>query len=255
MLFEKSRGASKNKKPQEENGAGRGLPYIASGIFSRAPSGYLNYCTFSVLGTDSAGRRRRLKIDTLSESAAREIAAGCGISEPEAVLCEPRTPTPDQLEYALDLGITVPDGACEEDVSCMISRVTDDDANIPSTDAAVYADHKGLHFSAWIGERAFYNMLYSKLGRRDKLTFFAYAVCCYLTSRAPGNPDADENAERFERFADEFISDEAVVSSAESYGGEELIAFGTYGGRTRTAAYSAAARYVLGFIENAPSEQ
>ena len=97
------------------------------------------------------------------------------------------------------------------DVSCMLARVAEGDESIPTHDAAVYADHKGMHFSAWIGERAFYNQLWNRLGARDKLTFFCYAVKCHLTARRPCNPESDPDIGCFEAFADRYIHDRSVT--------------------------------------------
>ncbi|NLE12111.1 MAG: hypothetical protein GX628_00375 [Clostridiales bacterium] len=247
MLFGNGKSAGEPASGGRSGETPRGnLPYIEAGIFSRAPLGKINYCTFQASGKDEEGKARRLRIDTVSEQAAYEQAIQSGITDPVLTLRPPRKPTGEQLDYAGDLGITVPADACEEDVSCMLARVAEGDESIPTHDAAVYADHKGMHFSAWIGERAFYNQLWNRLGARDKLTFFCYAVKCHLTARRPGNPESDPDIGCFEAFADRYIHDRSVTDSLAGYDGEDLIEFGTYGGRTNTAAYAAAAREFVG---------
>jgi len=222
------------------------LPYINAEIFERGLNGYLNYGLYNVTGEDSSGATVSVKINSINEASAYQQALNSGINEPLKVTAEEfKTPTEQQIEYALDLGITLPDDACHEDVSCLINRVTEDDERSPEEALAIYADRKGSQFSAWIGEKAFFNLLFMKLAHRDKLAFFIYCVYCYLHSKHVGNLDDSTDAELFYKFADQYSADKIVNSSLNKFEGESLIGFGSYEGKTGTSAYIVAAKFLL----------
>lgn len=222
------------------------MPYINSAILERGSNGYLNYGLFKVKGIDHNGKSVSFEINSISEESARQQVISGGLSEPITVTpIEFRPPTVQQLEYALDLGITMPEDVCHEDVSCLINRVNEDDEKSPPIPLAIYADRKGAHFSAWIGEKAFFNMLFMKLEHRDRLAFFAYCVYCYLYSKDIGNLDDSDECGLFYEFADSYSADVMVNSSLNKMEGASLIAFGNYDGKTGTAAYIVAAKFFL----------
>lgn len=222
------------------------MPYINSTIFERSSNGYLNYGLFEIKGTDKDGNVISFKTNSINEESARQQAVSGGVSEPITVKpIDFKVPTTQQLEYALDLGITMPEDVCYEDVSCLINRVNEDDEKSPPVSLAIYADRKGAQFSAWIGEKAFFNMLFMKLNHCDRLTFFAYCVYCYLYSKPVGNLDESEDVELFYKFADDYAADVMVNSSLNKMEGESLIEFGRYEGKTSTSAYIVAAKFFL----------
>ena len=224
------------------------LPYINANIFDRGLNGYLNYSLYLVSGFDLNDKKTIVKINSISTEGARQQALSSGLKEPlEIIMIEFKAPTEQQIEYALDLGITIPERACHEDVSCMINRVIEDDEKSPPVSLAIYADRKGAQFSAWIGKKAFFNMIYTKLEHRDRLAFFAYCVYCYLYSKTVENLDESTDAELFYEFADKFSADASIKSSLNKLEGAALIEFGTYKGKTGTTAYVVAAKF---FLEN-----
>ena len=219
------------------------MPFINSAIFERGSNGYLNYGLYEV-----KGENQKFKINSINEATAHQHMLCSGFGEECTITpIEFKTPTVQQLEYALDLGITIPEDVCHEDVSCLINRVNEDDEKSPALNLAVYADRKGAQFSAWIGEKAFLNMLFLKLEHRDKLAFFAYCVYCYLYSKAVENLDESDDAALFYNFADAYSADVILNSSLNKMEGASLIGFGTYEGKTSSAAYIVAAKF---FLEN-----
>lgn len=227
--------------------------HINANIFSRGLNGYLNYCCYQISGmrmTSKGPKKFISRVNTLNEASAKEMALSSGLSEPISITVSKfKEPTPQQLEYAYDLGIDIPENACSEDVSCMICRITESDEKTPSMPLAVYADRKGAQFSAFIGEKAFLNMLFLRLEQRDKFAFFAYCVYCYLVSKSLGDLDASPLADMFYRYADINTGRPEIVASINKYNGSSLVEFGTYGGRTRTAAYTSAAQFVVKYID------
>lgn len=239
----------KNEQERERsslNNCKSSMPYINSAIFERGSNGYLNYGLFEIKGTDSDGKNVSFKINSINEESARQQVLSSGLSDPVTVTpVEFKKPTAQQIEYALDLGITIPEDVCHEDLSCLINRVNEDDEKSPPVPLAIYADRKGAHFSAWIGNKTFMNLLFLKLEHRDRLAFFAYCVYCYLFSKPVGNLDESEDADMFYNFADEYSADVMLNSSLNKMEGSSLIEFGTYDGKTSTAAYIVAAKYFL----------
>ncbi|MCL2517093.1 MAG: hypothetical protein FWF15_00890 [Oscillospiraceae bacterium] len=254
-IFKMFKSQKKDSKQisDDNNLSNSSLPYINANIFNRGMNGYLNYGLYLVSGFDSNDKKVTIKINSTSNEGARQQALGSGIKEHslEITMTEFKTPTEQQIEYALDLGITIPDRACHEDVSCMINRVTEDDEKSPPVPLAIYADRKGAQFSAWIGEKAFFNMMYIKLEHRDRLAFFAYCVYCYLYSKTVENLDESPDAELFYAFADKFSADASINASLNKLEGAALIEFGTYEGKTGTAAYVVAAKF---FLENSKKD-
>ncbi|MBO6231756.1 MAG: zinc ribbon domain-containing protein [Ruminococcus sp.] len=64
-----------------------------------------------------------------------------------------RKPTDGQLAYATDLSISLPPGACFEDVSALISRVVDDDEAPVCEELAVAAYCNGWNLSRYSGTK------------------------------------------------------------------------------------------------------
>jgi len=230
-------------------GADGGLPYIPAGIFDRGMNGYLNYCRFEVTGRDGDAPKgiRTLRIDAVSEAAAIAAAHGSGLGEPyEVKACLHTMPSAVQREYARDLGITLPEDVCGEDAACLIARAVEDDSEVPSTGLALYADRHGVRFSAWIGKKAFCNLLWRSLDAHDRLCLFVYCVDCYLNSRPLEDPDASDSA-GYAKFADEYIENAEVMRTLERMEGEGLLGLDAYSAKTYTAAFTAAVGFLRGY--------
>ena len=59
-------------------------------------------------------------------------AAADGLVDPLTVQVEQQIPPIDrQMDYALELEAMIPDGVCKDDVSAIISRITDEDEEAP----------------------------------------------------------------------------------------------------------------------------
>lgn len=239
--------AAKTKTSLENCRSLSSMPCITADIFDRGENGYLNYARYEISGSGESGPQTTL-INARSESEALENATSSGIKEPLTAVRRPHSePLAKQVEYARDLGITLPPGLCEEDLISMINRVVEDDNDSPSTGLALYADKRGVLFSAWIGQRAFYNMMFAMLGARDRLAFFVYCVWCYLYSKPISDLDASDAAAECYRFADTYEQDKQINASISRYDGSSLIEFGRYSGKTRTAAFTAAVNFLRGY--------
>lgn len=224
------------------------MPYISAAIFDRGLNGYLNYCRYEVSGRDaSSDGMRTLSIDAATGEAAAAVAYSSGLTAPLSIVPRPhKTPGALQLEYARDLGVTLPEDVCAEDAACLIARAVEDDTSVPSCGIALYADRHGVRFSAWIGMRAFLSLLWRSLSLHDRLALFVYSVSCYLDSRPLEDPD-DRDPAGYARFADEFIDNAEVVRDLERSEGESLLGFDAYAAKTNTAAFTAAVGFLRGY--------
>ena len=235
-----------NLTPDKELTETQLMPYIPSAMFDRGLNGYLNYCRYRVTGHDGSGMRT-LSIDAATEDTAAAMALSSGLSSPLTIVpCPHKTPGALQLEYARDLGITLPEDVCAEDAACLIARAVEDDTSVPSKGIAQYADRHGVRFSAWIGMCAFLNLLWRSLSMHDRLYLFVYSVSCYLDSRPLEDPD-DHDPAGYARFADEFIDNAEVVRNLERSEGESLLGFDAYTAKTYTAAFTAAVGFLRGY--------
>ncbi len=122
-----------------------------------SPSGgFMNYAKYKVSGTNSAtNRAKSITCDCFSEEEAIAMAAEAGLGEPYTIAIVPfELPSDRQIEYAADLGIAIPDGACMKDVSAMIDRVLENDENPPDDWTTKNAIRNNVKFSRYIGRKA-----------------------------------------------------------------------------------------------------
>lgn len=163
------------------------LPMADIGNYISPSGGYLNYAEYKVVGTNSStGRKNTRKYSGKYESDVIQAAIDDGLSEPFELTPIPfREPTERQLSYALDLGASIPSGACFDDVSAIIGRIVDDDEAAPPSSLSLYADKCGARFSKLIGEDAFWGVLFYELPSRDLSAFYAYSVYCKETHQSP----------------------------------------------------------------------
>ena len=117
-----------------------------------SPSGgFINYTIFQVVGKNPDTKRKNKRIiEAKTQEIAYEKAKEKGIVEPfEITILPAPKPTERQLEYAQDLGAPIPKGACQYDVSAIISRITDNSEQQVSERFAKLADEYGILFSRY----------------------------------------------------------------------------------------------------------
>lgn len=144
-----------------------------------SPSGgYINYAIYRVQGVNNdTGRKNTKTFNVKNEKFARGTAIFNNLNEPFDITVVPaQKPSSNQLDYAIDLGASIPNDACAEDVSTIISRIMDDDINSPNLELAKYADNVGVCFSRFIGANALLFRIVHFLQFSDLATFYVYAV-------------------------------------------------------------------------------
>lgn len=141
------------------------LPLAEIGGYVSPSGGFVNYGRFCVTGMNSStGRKNTKRYEAQTEADARAAAADDGLVEPMTVQVEPQIPPTDrQMDYALELEAMLPDGVCKEDVSAIISRITDEDEAAPDPGLSLYAHACGVKFSRFVGEKALLSYMVSQM--------------------------------------------------------------------------------------------
>ena len=132
------------------------LPRVTLNGYRNLSGGYVNYNRYCVVGINGQTRRKNKKIFAAKTAEdAIFLALKAGLSDPFSVTVEHLMPPSErQIAYAHDLGATWPDDACMEDLSAIISRITDDDEDCPTEQLAQHADKAGMMFSMYMGRKA-----------------------------------------------------------------------------------------------------
>lgn len=126
-----------------------------------SPSGgFVNFAIYQVIGINpKTGRKNKRVYKEFREEYAIKRAEIEGFVAPfEVHLLKSESPSERQLEYAKELGITIPEGVCRLDVSALISRVTDDDEGPADENLASQAHIYGVQFSRYHGRKAILSM-------------------------------------------------------------------------------------------------
>lgn len=154
------------------------LPLAEIGGYVSPSGGFVNYGRFCVTGMNSStGRKNTKRYEAQTEADARAAAADDGLVEPMTVQVEPQIPPTDrQMDYALELEAMLPDGVCKEDVSAIISRITDEDETAPDPGLSLYAHACGVKFSRFVGEKALLSYMVSQMHGAARGELYAYAV-------------------------------------------------------------------------------
>ena len=195
------------------------------------------------------GRKRKRTYSAANELEAKRLAEVDGTLVDEITEMPPEPPTERQLDYAKDLGISIPANASKDDVSDLISLKVDRDR--PATERHKnFGRMYNLEFSDFIGKKRLFSRIQFALsasGREKELlswfTFRVYRGLFYGSENAPISKPDDPI---IEEIAEELVTDEKVIKSVRRYNGSDLIWFGTWtspdgyvhtGGSKRTEAY------------------
>ena len=148
--------------------------------------------SFEITGKGKESGRKRNRIYSAGdENEARLLADNDGTLVEEITELPPEPPTERQLEYATDLGISIPQNAAKSDLSDLISLKVDKDK--PSTTRhREFANRFGVVTTQYIGKKALFDRIQSALvapGREvELLSWFVYRVYRELTGGADDAP-------------------------------------------------------------------
>lgn len=195
------------------------------------------------------GRKRRRIYTAPNEAEAKQLAEADGTLVEEITEIPPDPPTERQLDYARDLGISIPANATKDDISDLISLKVDRDK--PATERHKNFGRKyGLEFTNYVGKKALFNRIQAALvvpGRElELLSWFTFRVYRELASGSDSAPITGPDDPTIKEIANELIAEEKIIKSVRRYEGSELIWFGEWtssdgyvhtGGSNRTEAY------------------
>lgn len=199
-------------------------------------------------GNDTGGKRKRI-YSAANELEARQLAENDDTLVEEVTEIPPEPPTKRQIDYAKDLGISIPANATKDDLSDLISLKVDRDK--PATER-----HKNfgrlyhIEFSDYIGKKALFNRIQAALvapsREKELLSWFTFRVYRELSGGADNAPIEGPDDPIIEEIAEGLLSEEKIIKSIRRYNGSQLIWFGEWtspdgyvhtGGSNRTMAY------------------
>lgn len=207
---------------------------------------YLEWHLYKVQGTNGeTGRKKTIKLVAHDQESAETELALRGLLPPYRFTEEEfDAPTDNQMSYAIDLGIEIFPSMTRKDVSTLIERELEPEAD-PSEGLMTYAYNKNIYFSPFVGLESLCNIIFNTLSGRDKAVFFCYAVYCSVNGVELDNLDESPDREKFYEFGDMYAEAETFKASLENYSGEDLITFeSNYGASKRRKAYQLAANFL-----------
>lgn len=152
-----------------------------------------------------------------------------------------RGPSERQENYARDVGVFIPQGACYIDVSALLSRYEENDYKAATPGFLEYIASKGWRGSALIGYEAMFKPVLDRtyafeqdMEEREKIALYAYCAVKGRKGEPVGNLLKDENKETYFAFADRVLEDEKLLASFRRLGVSEY-----YAPEKRTAIYQA----------------
>lgn len=195
------------------------------------------------------GRKRHRVYSALTEEDARKLAEADGTLIEAVNEIPPDPPTEKQIEYARDLGISIPLNATKDDLRDLISLKVDRDK--PATERhKAFARNYGLDFTNYIGKKALFNRIQAALIapglEKQLLSWFTFRVYRELAGGAENAPITGPNDPIIVEIAAQLSADEKILKSVRRYEGADLIWFGEWtapdgtvhnGGSNRTAAF------------------
>lgn len=214
---------------------------VTFGDYISESGGYCNYAKYDVIAVNpKTNRKNKVRVEAKDKSQAIEIAKKeKELIEPFEVKVVPfSTPTERQIEYALNIGMIIPDDVNIEDIGAMLTRFENESTGA-SQELANYAEAVGVNFSAYIGYKELISCIAS-VSNRERCALFAYAINQSLKKAPIENMKTDLKCSVFYAFADYALSNEKILKSIKSREIEDYI--NPYKG---TIAYKEALAFIL----------
>ena len=200
------------------------LPMADVGGYAGPSGGFVNFGRFKVVGVNAGtGRKNAKRYEAKDEEGARAAAEADGLGEPMTVEVEKlEDPTEQQMAYALDLKAVIPAGACKEDVSAIISRITDEDEAAPDPGLSLWAHDCGVRFSRFVGHDALLGYMVHQLQGSDAGTLYAYAVFLQEKGGSFSDPRRLPVYDGLKRCGEAVAADPALMKSLEGRDADDL---------------------------------
>lgn len=180
-------------------------------------SNQLRFHRYKVKGKNpTTNRMKTCVVVAQSGTPENEITEKSGFLAPYTVSLDlesltERPPSQKQLDYAKDLGISIPLDCSFADLSCLISKFTNEDTNdLISNELMTFAALHGVCISPYAGSLSGICTTMNSLEYHDFLAFLAYLIYCVVSSQPVGNLDESKHKTVFYKFADSYCDNEHV---------------------------------------------
>ena len=170
----------------------------------------MNYKKYIVKGLNpETNRKNTVKIDVPNSRDVRMEVLKLGkIIEPFEIEQVPfAEPTKEQINYAGELKLKIPDGACSEEVSDIISRKVNDYKKAPK-ELMQFAESRGVCHSQHISEEELIGKIICTFSEIDELAFYCLQVFRRISGEKSWNLDESPHRSAFYSFAESNISNE-----------------------------------------------
>ena len=177
-----------------------------------SPSGgYLNYAIFKVGGTNSkSGRIKHITVEAKTEDNAIESAKIQGLVEPFSVeVVDFFAPSDAQINYAKSLGVKIPEGVTNTDISCILSRFEEDDFDSIPQSFSLWADEIGAKFSRFASLSSLIYSIKEVSSDIDIAIFYAYFIYERSLKKEYGDPRQCPKYNKIKQWA-EIVSEDPV---------------------------------------------
>lgn len=199
------------------------------GIETCQPNAYGNYLLtftpeafYTVYGINPhTNRKNKRQLKAKGEAAAIKKAEESGLIAPFEITClevfDAPAPTERQLEYAKDLDIRIPNGACKWDVSALIARCEEADPNPAPKEYLDYLAARNWDGSSLIGQKAAFRTLFWVGDLRDRLAMYAYYIYQEEHNLPVVNLDTDCRKDCYFSFADYAVQNPKIIEHFDSW--------------------------------------
>jgi hypothetical protein len=172
-------------------------------------------------------RLRTVRRVHLSSSSREEVIASCGLYDVQEIeILEQEPPTESQIRYAVSLGIALSDEYSKEDLSCLITRVIneedrDDTTPVDYNLAKLAADHN-IYLSAYSGEKRALDSLWLQFAEDERLLFFIFCTHQKYLKKRDYDLYHSPYISVYKKFVEDYRSDEQFQRSLSRYIGSDL---------------------------------
>jgi hypothetical protein len=166
-------------------------------------------------------RKNKKQVKAIGEADAIKKAEAAGLIAPFEITCletfDAPAPTERQLEYAKDMDIRIPIGACKWDVSALLARGEENDPDPAPDEYLDYLAARKWGGSSLIGCNAAFKELFSAGELGDRLAMYAYYIYQTEHKLPVLNLDTDSRKDCYFAFGDYAIQNPKIITHFDSW--------------------------------------
>ncbi len=178
--------------------------------------------TYTIHGVNAKTARKNKRTYVVkNEKEAFEKAMQDGLVAPFEIVSilevELPAPTERQLEYAHDVGIKLPNGACRADISALLTRYEEYDTEPAQQEHLDYLAVHKWDGSSLIGKNSAFMAIFRAGEIRDRVAIYAYNVHQTEHKLEVLNLNTDPRKHEYYRFADYVIQNQQILNHFEKW--------------------------------------